>query len=167
MNYFYLDASAYAKFYYPELGSDVIIGLIDALPGARSRRLVVTAMTIAETIAVLTRRRNELCIPDADYGLVVTRLLADVTSFTYWRVHDEDLLNATAFILPHSLNASDALHLHTALRLDRILYRAREDRVVMVAADRRLLRAAAAEGMTTLDPEAATPGEVRDVVRAG
>jgi predicted nucleic acid-binding protein len=164
MNYFYLDASAYAKYYYPEPGSDIVEALIDALPDAQARRLVIAAMSIAETIAVLNRRRNELRIPDAEYGPVVARLLADVSRFTHWRIHDQDILDATILIPTHNLNAADALHLHTALRLQQILSRTRQDQVVMVASDRRLLRAADAEGMTALDPEAATVREVWNLV---
>lgn len=167
MNYFYLDASAYAKFYYPEPGSNIVEALIDALPGALSRRLIVTSMTIAETIAVLNRRRNELRMSNAEYDLVVARLLADVAQFTHWRIHDEDLLNATVLVPVYNINASDALHLHTALRLDHILHRTRRDRMVMVASDRRLLCAADAEGMNTLDPEAGTLRQVHDLVAAG
>jgi predicted nucleic acid-binding protein len=166
MNYFYLDASAYAKYYYPETGSDIIEALIDALPDVQARRLVIASMSIAETIAVLNRRRNELRIPDAEYGPVVARLLADVTRFTQWRIHDQDILNSTILIPTHNLNAADALHLHTALRLQQILSRTREDQVVMVASGRRLLRAAVAEGMTALDPEAATVREVRDLIES-
>ena len=164
MNYFYLDASTYAKYYYPEPGSDVVMALIDGLPDAHARRLIVTSMTAVEVMAVLNRRRNELQIPDDEYGRAATRLIADVTRFTHWRVHDQDLLNAAALIAAYNLNASDALHLYTALRLGRILRRTRQDRVVMVASDRRLLRASDAESITVLDPETATLREVRDLI---
>ena len=164
MNYFYLDASAYVKFYYPEPGSDAVEALVNALPARHARRLVVTSMTIAETLAVLNRRRNELRMPDSEYERVVARLLADIAFFTHWRVHDEDLLNATVLVPVHNLNASDALHLHTALRLDRILRRTRQDRVVLVASDRRLLRAADVEGLIPLDPETATLQEIQALV---
>jgi predicted nucleic acid-binding protein len=160
MYYFYLDASVYAKFYYPEPGSDLVIALIEALPGAQARRLIVTSMTVA----VLNRRYNELQLSDAQFGLVVPRLLADVSKFTLWRTRDDDLLNAIVPILSHNLNASDGLHLYTALRLDQLLRRAQQSRLVLVAADQRLLHAAAAEGMTTLNPEATTLEEVHHLV---
>jgi predicted nucleic acid-binding protein len=164
MNYFYLDASAYAKYYYPEPGSDVVMALVNGLPDSHARRLIVTSISVVEVIAVLNRRRNELAMPDDEYGRVVARLLADVTRFTHWRVQDQDILNAAALIPAHNLNTSDALHLYTALRLVRILNRTGQDQVVMVAADRRLLRAASAEGMAILDPEAATLREVSELI---
>jgi predicted nucleic acid-binding protein len=164
MNYFYLDASAYAKYYYPEPGTEIVEALIRALPGAQARRLVATAMTIAETIAVLNRRRNELRMSDDEFESVARRLLEEVSHLTQWRLHDEDLLNATAFIPAYNLNASDALHLFTALRLNTVLERARQDRIVMVASDRRLLRAADAEGLQTLDPEADSLRHVTDLL---
>ncbi len=43
MNYFFLDASAYAKYYYPEPGTDIVEALVHALPDIQARRLVVTA----------------------------------------------------------------------------------------------------------------------------
>jgi len=164
MNCFYLDASAYVKYYYPEPGSDIVVALVDEPGDARSRRLIVTSMAIAETVAVLNRRRNELRMPDGEYGAVIARLFADVEQFTHWRIHDDDLLDATALIPAHNLNASDALHLHTALQLDHILDRTQQSCVVMVASDRRLLRAADAEGMNALDPEAATLREIHDLI---
>jgi predicted nucleic acid-binding protein len=164
MNYFYLDASAYAKYYYPEPGTEIIEALVRALPGTQARRLVVTAMTIAETIAVLNRRRNELRMSDGEFESVAHRLLEEVSHLTHWRLHDEDLLSATAFIPAYNLNASDALHLFTALHLHRVLDRTRRDRIVMVACDRRLLRAAGAEGLQTLDPEADSLRHVTELV---
>lgn len=121
-------------------------------------------MTIAETIAVLNRRRNELRMSDEDFELVARRFLEEVSYLTHWRLHDEDLLNATAFIPGYNLNASDALHLFTALRLDSVLERTRQDHVVMVASDRRLLRAAAAERLQTLDPEADSLRRVNELL---
>lgn len=164
MNYFYLDASAYAKYYYPEPGTEIVEALVRGLPDAQARRLVVTAMTIAETFAVLNRRRNELRMSDDEFELVAHRLLEEVSHVTHWRLHDEDLLNATALIPAYNLNASDALHLFTAMRLNGILDRTRGDCIVMVASDRRLLRAADAEGLQTLDPEADSLRRVTDLL---
>jgi len=165
MNYFYLDASAFAKYYCPELGSDLIIALMQSLSGDQARRLIVTSMTIAETIAVLNRRRNELRLSD-EFGSVVPRLLADISQLTLWRIHDDDLLNAVVQIVAHNLNASDGLHLHTAQRLDRLLQRAQQGRLVLVAADQRLLRAAEAEQIPTLNPETATAQDVSQLILA-
>jgi predicted nucleic acid-binding protein len=166
VNYFYLDASAYAKLYYPEHGSDAMVALVAQLPDFHSRRLVITSVTIAETVAVLNRRRNEFRMPDGEFGQAVTRVLADASQFTYWRVHDEDSLSAIALISAYSLNASDALHLHTALRFSEILRRTRQDCLVLVASDRRLRRAATAEGLTTLDPEVDSLRRVHDLARS-
>lgn len=101
---------------------------------------------------------------DHEFELVAHRLLEEVSHLTQWRLHDEDLLNATAFIPVYNLNASDALHLFTALRLNGILERTRQDRIVMVASDRRLLRAANAEHLQTLDPEADSLRHVTDLL---
>ena len=55
-------------------------------------------------------------------------------------------------IVAHSLNSTDALILKSALAIARRLRRA-GDKLVLVASDQRLLRAAQAEGLSAFDPE--------------
>lgn len=59
------------------------------------------------------------------------------------------------FFTRHNINSADALHLHQALNLHNLL-RPLGHAPILVTADQRLLRAAKAEGLLTLDPEAAT-----------
>jgi len=159
MNHFYLDASAHAKLYFEEPGSDKMELLLDSLL-TQVGRLVITSVTLAETVAVLNQKRNELRVPDHEYALLVARILTDSERFTHWPVHDEDILNAIPFIVAHNINSSDALHLHIALRLQSLLERSKQGSLVLVASDRRLVRAAHAEGLLILNPQEASAAEI-------
>jgi len=64
-------------------------------------------------------------------------------------------LNSLPYITKHNINASDALYLHQVILL-RDLLRHVDREAVLVAADRRLLRAATAEGISVLDPQYAS-----------
>ena len=72
----------------------------------------------------------------------------------------EDARESIPFILRHSLNATDALHLRMACKL-RPFVSIAGAQVVLVAADKRLLRVAKAEGLSILNPEKATLAQVR------
>lgn len=159
MNHFYLDASAHAKLYFEEPGSDRMELLLDSLL-AQVRRLVITSVTLAETVAVLNRKRNELRVPDHEYALLVVRVFTDSERFSYWPVNDEDILNAIPLIIAHNINSSDALHLHIALRLQGLLESSKQGSLVLVASDKRLVRAARAEGFLILNPEEVSATEI-------
>ena len=72
----------------------------------------------------------------------------------------EDARESVPLILRHNLNATDALHLRMACKL-RSFVAILGAQVVLVAADKRLLRAAKAEGLSVLNPEEATLAQVR------
>ena len=159
MNYFYLDASADAKLYFEEPGSDKMELLLDSLL-TQAGRLVITSVTLAETVAVLNRKRNELRVPNHEYALLVARVFTDSERFSYWPVNDEDVLSAIPLIIAHNINSSDALHLHIALRLQNLLERSKQGSLVLVASDKRLVRAARTEGLLILDPESVSATEI-------
>jgi len=62
------------------------------------------------------------------------------------------LIGALIHIQNYSVNATDAIVLHAALGLA-LHQRSRGDDLILVASDKRLLRAAQAEGLGTFDPE--------------
>ena len=62
------------------------------------------------------------------------------------------VVSALAFIETHSLNATDAILLRSALDLAGELRSVGND-IVLMASDQRLLRAAKAEGLSTFNPE--------------
>ena len=61
------------------------------------------------------------------------------------------------------INAPDAIILGQALRLQRFLAQQQHD-LVLVASDKRLLRAASMEHLPSMDPEICSGGELRDLI---
>jgi predicted nucleic acid-binding protein len=79
-------------------------------------------------------------------------------------VDDETILQSIPLINRHNLNASDALYLHQALNLNRLLQTVEND-LVIVASDLRLLRAALNEGLLVFNPEEATIADAEALLR--
>jgi hypothetical protein len=70
------------------------------------------------------------------------------------------------FIMKHNINSADALYLHQALSLQHLL-RPMEHELVLVASDRRFLRAAEAEGLAIINPETADIAEATTLLSVG
>ena len=157
------DASALAKRYLPELGSDTINALFSsgALAG-----MAVTTMGYAETLSVLSRRRNRGEVTAATFAEAKTLLREEVLddpAFGLLTLDDISVLDGLPFIERHNLNATDAAILSLFLRLSRSAG-FRNRRLILIASDQRLLRAAEAEGLATLNPESVSPDEARAIL---
>jgi predicted nucleic acid-binding protein len=149
---FYLDASALAKRYAPEVGTPVVNHLFARAP---ADRLYLFNIGIAEVVSVPVRKRNAGNLSAAAFTQALTELGTEIVSSA--AVHkmtaDERLVTAALPLIDtHSINATDAIVLRSALDIALAL-RATGDDLVLVASDQRLLRAAQGEGLTTLDPE--------------
>lgn len=152
MTAYFLDSSAVIKRYAPEVGTAWVRAL--TLPSA-GNTILVAQMTQAEVISGVRRRVREGTI--APRVARAIRLLLDrhmrreylVTELTAPIVHRaEDLLEQ------HPLRAYDALQLASAFDSNTRLVAAGVGPLIFVAADTRLLAAAAAEGLATDDPNA-------------
>jgi predicted nucleic acid-binding protein len=153
----FLDASALAKRYAPEVGSVLIDHLLDNVP---QDRLYLFNVGMAEVLSLLVRKRNAGQLSAADYSQALVEFGAEiVSSRTLHKVVAGNAMVTAALPLieVHSLNATDAILLRLALNLATQLRAAGHD-LVLVASDQRLLRAAQAEGLLTFDPE--TQGQV-------
>jgi predicted nucleic acid-binding protein len=110
----YLDASALAKLYLPEPGSDEL----DAAIHGRSD-LMVSDLAITEIVSAISRRRREGILPAVSCARLHRKILADVEAGLYVKndlvpeTHREAerLLLAVDNI---ALRAADALHLALA-----------------------------------------------------
>ena len=155
------DASALVKRYAPELGSDAVSTLFEVVPPAQ---MVVTVMGCAETHAILVRKRNSGIIKPSTYSAAASLLQNEVIygeDFGVLSVEDDAILGGIELITRHNINSADASVLMTYLQF------AAEATTfgtscLLVATDRRLLRAAQAEGLDTLNPESASKGELTD-----
>jgi uncharacterized protein len=153
MSYFYLDASALVKRYAFEVGSGWVKFLAD--PG-NGNTILSSRITLAEVAAALaakhrapgglSRQARDRAV---DLFLGHCRLeyrLVEVDEFT------SDL--AVRLTQDHRLRGSDALHLATALLVNRLLVGEGTSPLTFVAADDDLLEAADAEGLATENPNA-------------
>jgi predicted nucleic acid-binding protein len=110
----YLDASALAKLYLPEPGSDAL----DAAIRGRSD-LIVSDLAITEIVSAISRRRRERSLPTLSVLRLHRKILTDIESGLYVRsdlmpeVHREAerLLLAIDNV---ALRAADAFHLALA-----------------------------------------------------
>lgn len=165
MHYFFFDASALAKRYHHEPGSEAVNYLLDALLDSVPERVVISALILCETISVLSREHNTGRIPIELFKKATARFLLEARTMNLQSIDDEKIFHSIPLISHHNLNASDALHLHQALKL-RDLLQTMEHNLVMVCSDRRLLRAAGDERLVTLNPEEATPADVQALLRS-
>ena len=103
----------------------------------------------AEMYSGLTRRHRDGDLSAIDYANVCEQFERDWTGYLRIRL-DEDVLSAARRVIQrHGLRGFDGIHLASAMTLQNQW----EEAVVVVAADQRLLRAAVAEGLATLDVE--------------
>lgn len=152
MRYFLLDASALAKRYTLEAGSDPVDALFAR---AAFHQLLCLMVSAAEVVSVLVRKRNRGEISPASFSQGLSNLQAkvlDEAGFTTLALENQDIARSLRLIDRHALNATDAAILQIALDLAEEL-RSGGDGLVLVASDQRLLRAATAEGLVTFDPE--------------
>jgi len=92
------------------------------------------------------------------------RVLLEARAMDFQSVDDEVIPNSIPLISRHNINASNALYLHQALNLQHLL-QLMEHELVLVAADRRLLRAAENEVVIVLNPEEAEVVDVEGLLR--
>ncbi len=142
----YLDTSALVKRFVSEAGSSAVQSL---LTGGGS--IASATIAYAELYSGLTRRQREGVLSQFQYRLACTRLERDWMALVKVELGAEILSSARGLIQRHGLRAFDAIHLASALGLQA----AANEPVTFVAADRRLLRAAAGERLATVNPEAA------------
>lgn len=140
------DASAAAKRYFPELGSDRVAELFGR-PEPRCSLILL----LCELVSAINRRLCEGDLSRGRYRTVRDQLEADARAIEIIPV-DADLIATSVRLLDsHPLKALDSLYLAGALNLRQDA----KEPMLFVSADRQLLRAARAEGLKTLDPEQA------------
>jgi predicted nucleic acid-binding protein len=152
MHSFYLDASALAKRYVPENGSPLVDDILDKVPG---ERIYVLNVGAGEVVSILVRKRNAGVITDAYFGQVLVDFETEIVrSADINKLPISNRLATSSFslIVAHSINATDAITLRSALAIAQKV-RVSGDDLVLAASDLRLLRAAQAEGLKTFNPE--------------
>jgi len=137
----YCDASAWVKRYVQELGSAEVHTLFQ-----RRERMGSSALGYVEVVAALSRRLspNNLALLDA-------RLATDWQDMAHLPLTDAVLNWAAELARQYKLRGADAIHLATALEVQRKLTALNES-VVLLASDDELLSAARATGLQVVNP---------------
>jgi len=154
----YLDASALAKRYVPELGTAEINHVFARMP---AERLVVFNVGTAEVVSLFVRKRNAGRLDAASFQQAMADFVAEIAAPLHpakLAADNVTVFAAYALIDAHSINSTDAVLLQSALALAGEL-RLNGDDLIIVASDQRLLKAARAEGLVTFDPESQTQAE--------
>jgi len=148
--FIYWDASALVKRYAPEVGTPVVNRLFSEVP---RERMMGLGLAVGEVISIFVRKRNAGLVSEEAFSQALADFRAEVidSPFRLLSVEDRFLMDSLPLIVQHSLNATDALVLCSALEQKRRL--AEGDELVLVASDLRLLRAAQIEGLATFNPE--------------
>ncbi|MHB1423239.1 MAG: type II toxin-antitoxin system VapC family toxin [Gemmataceae bacterium] len=152
------DASALAQRYAPEVGTPTVNALFTVVSRAQ---MITTVLSYSETCGVLVRKRNGGALDGATFSVARSALRAEVIDdpdFGVLTVEFDDTLGGIDLIDRHNLNSTDASLLASFLSFAQA--QPAGDACVLVAADQRLLRAAQAEGLRTLNPESIAPADV-------
>lgn len=152
------DASALAQRYAPEIGQQTVNALFTAVAKAQ---LITTVLSYSETCGALVRKRNRGELDGATFSVARSALRAEVVDdpdFGVLAVEFADILGGIDLIDRHNLNSADASILVSFLSFSRT--QTATTVCILVAADQRLLRAAQAEGLRTLNPEMIAAADV-------
>jgi predicted nucleic acid-binding protein len=145
------DASALAKRYVAEVGSQTVNALFAAVPSAQ---MVTTILSYSETFAALLRKHNQgvLSLPAFTAAQAALRNeVVDDPDFVILGIEFDDILDGIDSIKRHNLNSADAAILHAFLKHAGLLRQSMQS--VLATSDQRLLRAGKAEGLEVLNPE--------------
>jgi predicted nucleic acid-binding protein len=142
----FFDASAAAKRYFQEIGSDRVNELW-------SGREFFSSLVIlhCELRSALNRKHRERALPRGAYRTLKEQIQEDLKKIQAVPVNAELIQLSLRLLDSHPLKALDSLYLAGALGLQQTL----KEPVLFVSADRQLLQAAQAEGLRALNPEMA------------
>ena len=141
---YYLDTSALVKRYHPERGTTYL----DTVFVEADATFIIVSITIAELTSALVRKQEAGEISEEGLRHTLSKFSEDLIR-EYWILDIErhHIHQAQQLILRHSLRTLDSLQLSLLLVV-------RDLSPVFLCSDARLLAAARAEGITTLDPSA-------------
>lgn len=150
----YFDASALIKRYTIEPGTPFLNQAFENTPPSRRLCLVLGFL---EVVSILVRKKNDSRIDQDQFEQSMSELWGEVMEdegFSLDSADDALLLSSAALIEKHNLNATDAVVLRSALKVrERLLEAGKDNELLLLAADKRLVRAAGAEGLLASDPE--------------
>ena len=150
MTHYFLDSSALIKRYVNELGTSWIRGITATEAG---HVIVGASITPVEVVSGIMRLKREGALDESAARAI--RVLADRhAGDDYFSIGltEETIEQAEDILEKYALRASDSIQLALALRSRVRLALDPLTSLMFVSSDSRLLAAAAAEGLPTIDP---------------
>ena len=145
--YVYADTSALAKRFWREPDTDLILSAL-----ADAKAVASASLGYVELVSATCRAARRVDVAQKDVPRVLAAIEEDWNDVVRIPV-DEGVINtAAALVQEHPLRAYDAVHLAAALRWQSLV----GERVMFLAFDKELLKAASAEGLMV---QAVTPGK--------
>ena len=154
------DASALAKRYAPETGSDTVDALFAAVPIAQ---MVSSSISYVEIISILLRKFNRVAINQNAFETAKSALRTELINdpdFSLLSINDASFYGGIALMETHNLNATDAALLISFQSFIQTFAFDADAIFLVVAADERLVRTARALGMKAVNPESLPASEV-------
>ncbi len=156
------DASGLIKRYLTEAGSATVNAVFVS---SQTFDHATTPSGYTETYAALLRKRNGGVLNRTEFEVAVVALQTEVVQsadFGLLSISDQTIFASVEIIHRHNLNSTDAAILTMLLDYAREM----EASCLLIAADQRLLRAAAAEGLATLNLESVSAADVPALLAA-
>jgi predicted nucleic acid-binding protein len=154
------DASALAKRYAPEMGSDTVDALFAAVP---TTQMVSSSVSYAEIYSILLRKFNRATIDRVAFDTAKSSLRAELINdpdFVLLSIDDTAFYSGIALMEAHNLNATDAALLILFQSYIQTFAPDSGMTFLLVAADDRLVRTARTEGLQAISPETLPAADV-------
>jgi uncharacterized protein len=152
VNHYFLDTSALAKRYIPEIGTP----WINHITTTPSNTILLSQLAWVELQSAISRRQRENALTPEQSQILSLNFQAHWNTDYHIITVDQTLLNlATELIKKHPLRAYDAVQLASALIIQPDLPNPQTNPFTFVSADDRLLATAQLEGLTIFNPNRA------------
>jgi len=151
------DASAIVKRYWHEEGSDTVDAVFAHSSG---HTMATTPVGYAETYSILLRRLNSGVLDIPTFSMAASALETEVVvgeDFGLMSITDTIVFESIPIMRKHNLNSTDAAIVALLVGYGRM---PGSETVLLIAADKRLLRAAKQEGFRVINPEENSPAEI-------
>ena len=143
---YYLDASAWVKRYYQEDGTSWVQNVF-----THKQALACSSLGMIEVMATLSRKRKALEINLSQFKLKAWELEDDWRHFIHIQMTDDIVNIAKELTKKLALRGSDAVHLSSALLLQR-RFAKKTEQLVMITSDYELKEAAKSSKLDVIDP---------------
>ena len=154
MNCYFLEATAFAKLFVQEQGTDALISLMEAV---EDNRKLISASTPLEVYAAIRRRERSGDISPEDTTAALDSLRLEAARMVQEPLNPAVLEAARQLLDRTTLRWPDTLQLAAAL-VARNMFQGTE--IIFVSASQQLLEAAKSEGFHALDPAKEAPEPV-------